>query len=127
MEKKTVLILTGAGFSSPFLSFNGYYLTTDLLTRLISDEVLLRDMFRLVYGDDNIPEGFLTINSICKRLLMEADKNFKNKKSLTKPNFETLLYLVEQLVNVQEQSSHRYIDTYLEKETIERSSILNLI
>ncbi len=97
-EKRNKFILTGAGFSIPFMEFEDYTLNTGFLTDLITDEKTYKYFISKIYGE-GIKSEYLELIEITKNIYDSLVVRYNENKSLDYPNFESVIYLCETISN----------------------------
>jgi hypothetical protein len=99
MPNPAITILTGAGFSLPYLEYDGHQLSTAFLTQLLCDESLMRNEFKRLYGYE-AEDGFKKICSVASDLNLTLQKSLRKAVPVIEPNFEMIIYILETLVNI---------------------------
>ena len=72
-DKKNTLILTGAGFSSPFMNYKNYNLNSNFLTKLLCDTEFMKEMHYEIYKNPP-PDIFIEISNL-KRCFLNLNFN----------------------------------------------------
>ena len=104
-SKPSITILTGSGFSLPYLKYEGQQLSTIFLTQLLCDEDLMKTEFQRLYGYE-AEDGFKKVCALAKELQLTLQDSFKETTQQVEPNFEMILYLIETLVNANSLNRH---------------------
>lgn len=94
LKAKNLLILTGAGFSSPYMKYGKYFLNTAFLTQLITNDDLIEEFYVKMYSS-NAPRFLLKVKEFNKKLLSA----YQLKHLDLNVNFEHLLYQIELFIN----------------------------
>lgn len=94
----STLVLTGAGFSIPFLEYKQHTLNTAFLTRLFTDLELNREVFAGLYPKEEFPNQFEEIVRF-SALLHDA---LRNERTDVPCNFEYLFNLLLEEVRYRE-------------------------
>lgn len=98
MQKKNKFILTGAGFSIPFMEFENYNLSTNFLTKVLTEQEYFEDFLTRIYGV-NIESEYKELIGITSYLFELLLKDYKDNRSGNYPNFENVIYLLELISN----------------------------
>lgn len=96
--RHSITVLTGAGFSLPYLEYQGHRLSTEFLTRLLCDEDFMASEFHKVHGREP-EEEFRRICQLSALLKAELQKSFESVRHLAEPNFEMIICLIETLIS----------------------------
>lgn len=124
MEKKNVLFLTGAGFSTAFLKYDKYVLNSKFLTDLLCDKKVMEEFYRILY-DDSPSFAFYNISELSELLISDLERNHLEDKLLLSPNFEQVFFLLESLINFSPDSELKKANDGLNN--YRRDYILSLI
>lgn len=103
-SKSNLFILTGAGFSAPYLKSEGERLTTGFLTQLITQPKTCNFWIQKVYPNESITK-FQHIFETARKIHQILISAHQEKKLEAEPNFEHIIYLLELLCNYTDQQS----------------------
>lgn len=127
MKKPNKFILTAAGFSIPFMEFEGKALSTNFLTQLICDKELMTDFVKKLYPP-NLHDDFMKVQEITEELNKMLIQDYEKGLIKNYPNFEHIIYLLEILSNFLDKTTFsKSYNSFNESKEVPDLEIVNKI